>query len=182
MRNAPLMDALRTARSLNLSSWCIGAGAVRNAVWDYLHGYTVVGPLEDIDLVFFDAHKSVQFDREVQTHLNHAHPALKWDVTNQAHVHTWYERDFGTPVTPFQTLHEGIASWPEYATCVGLTITSDDRIQVLAPFGLADLFDLHIRHNPTRASLSVAQHRVRGKRWLCRWPKLQLIGELCNAA
>jgi len=34
----PLMQALAAARGLGLASWCIGAGAVRNRVWDHLHG------------------------------------------------------------------------------------------------------------------------------------------------
>ena len=35
----PLMQALAAARDLGLASWCIGAGAVRNRVWDHLHGH-----------------------------------------------------------------------------------------------------------------------------------------------
>ena len=32
------MQALLAVRSLRLASWCIGASAVRNLVWDALHG------------------------------------------------------------------------------------------------------------------------------------------------
>jgi hypothetical protein len=34
------MAQLRAVRSLGLASWCIGAGAVRNLVWDALHRKT----------------------------------------------------------------------------------------------------------------------------------------------
>lgn len=34
-----LMTALRSVRALGLGSWCIGAGAIRNLVWDTLHGF-----------------------------------------------------------------------------------------------------------------------------------------------
>lgn len=37
--SAWFMPALEAVRSLHLNSWCIGAGAVRNLVWDHLHGY-----------------------------------------------------------------------------------------------------------------------------------------------
>lgn len=33
------MTVLRTVRRLGLNDWCLGAGFVRNLVWDRLHGY-----------------------------------------------------------------------------------------------------------------------------------------------
>ena len=46
-----MMGVLRTARSLHLPDWMIGAGFVRNKVWDYLHGYeNIEVPTADIDL------------------------------------------------------------------------------------------------------------------------------------
>src|SRR5450830_1196779 len=53
--NDDLMEALHAVRSLNLTNWSIAAGAVRSAVWDQLHGYTVATPLDDIDVVYFNA-------------------------------------------------------------------------------------------------------------------------------
>ena len=39
VREAPwFMAALRAGRALGLAQWCIGAGALRNLVWDALHG------------------------------------------------------------------------------------------------------------------------------------------------
>lgn len=43
------MSVLRAARTTDLPDWFIGAGAIRNTVWDYLHGYTVPTPLADVD-------------------------------------------------------------------------------------------------------------------------------------
>ena len=33
-----LMEALRAARAVDPPDWLLGAGAVRTAVWDHLHG------------------------------------------------------------------------------------------------------------------------------------------------
>jgi hypothetical protein len=35
-----MMEVLMTASDANLPDWMIGAGFVRNKVWDYLHGYS----------------------------------------------------------------------------------------------------------------------------------------------
>jgi hypothetical protein len=37
---------------VDLPDWFVGAGAIRNTVWDYLHGYTVPTPLADVDVAF----------------------------------------------------------------------------------------------------------------------------------
>ena len=60
------MDVLRTVNALNLKDWMIGAGFVRNTVWDHLHGYDFHTTLLDIDVIYFDrvdAEKS--YDQEL---------------------------------------------------------------------------------------------------------------------
>jgi hypothetical protein len=74
-------------------------------------------------------------------------------VTNQAAVHLWFERYFGHAVPPLASLEEAVASWPEYATCVGLRLEANDAITVIAPHGLEDLFGLLVRRNPVRVSV-----------------------------
>ena len=55
VRTTPsLLRALEVAREVDAPDWLIGAGAVRNAVWDRLHGFTDPTPPGDVDLVFFD--------------------------------------------------------------------------------------------------------------------------------
>lgn len=55
VRDTPwLLRALRAVRELALPDWCIGAGALRNAVWDSLHGHTQPSELRDIDVAYFD--------------------------------------------------------------------------------------------------------------------------------
>jgi hypothetical protein len=45
-----LMRALEAARRVDAPDWLIGAGAVRTAVWDRLHGYDHNSHSGDIDL------------------------------------------------------------------------------------------------------------------------------------
>ena len=48
------MACLRAARELALPDWALGAGFVRNLIWDHLHQKTVPTPLNDIDLIYLD--------------------------------------------------------------------------------------------------------------------------------
>lgn len=170
--SAELMAALSAARSLGLESWCIGAGAVRTLVWDALHGHASPTPLADVDLVYFAPHAPPRHDAELEARLRQLMPALEWEVTNQAHVHAWFMREFGREVAPLLSLADGVATWPEYATCVGVALDADDTIQVIAPHGLEDLFELRVRHNPARADADTYRHRIASKRFAQRWPLL----------
>ncbi|WP_245213638.1 nucleotidyltransferase family protein [Rhodoferax sp. AJA081-3] len=171
-----LMDALDAVRSLGLSSWCIGAGAIRNLVWDALHDRVVPSALADIDVVYFDADcLAPQQDVDIQNRLVERMPGVPWEVTNQAAVHHWFEEYFGHAVQPLGSLEEAVASWPEYATSVGLRLEADDSITVIAPHGLEDLFNCVVRRNPVRVSVDTYRQRVVQKRYAARWPKVQIV-------
>lgn len=171
-----LMSALLAARELHLSSWCIGAGAIRNLVWDRLHEFSSRSSLPDIDLVYYDASNLMpERDAELQKKLAAMIPDLPWEVTNQAAVHLWYEQSFGQAVAPLMSLEEGVGSWPEYATAVGVSLRNDNSIHVVAPHGLHDLFAGVVRRNPTRASVSMYRQRVSEKRFSERWPRVRVV-------
>ncbi len=170
------MDALRAVASLRLGSWCIGAGAVRNLVWDHLHGYTQPSRLPDLDVAYFDPQDlSSEAEGALQSALQSLMPDLPWEVTNQAGVHLWFESCFGQPVAPLHSLHEAVASWPEYATCVGVTLDGAQNIDVISPWGLDDLFSMVVRRNPIRASARTYLQRVKQKQYLRRWPRVRVV-------
>jgi hypothetical protein len=176
VRSSPeTMDALRLVRSLRLQSWCIGAGAVRALVWDALHDRPSTLTGQDVDVAFFDRNVPARCDAALEDRLRSAMPALAWEVTNQAWVHHWFAATLGQAVAPLDSLEDGLATWPEYATCVGVSLGDDDRVGVVAPHGLDDLFALRVRHNPARASLTTYRERVRTKRFEERWPKLSIL-------
>lgn len=169
------MTALRAVRSLQVPEACIGAGAVRNLVWDHLHGHDRPSALADVDVAYFDdATHDPARDGQLQARLQTLMPGVPWEVTNQAWVHTWFEGAFGHPVAPLTSLHEAVASWPEYATAVAVRLASDDTITVIAPHGLDDLFALRVRRNPARVSVETYRERVRQKAYTERWPRVTI--------
>jgi uncharacterized protein len=171
-----LMRALEAGASLGLRSWCIGAGAVRNAVWDRLHGYTTPSILSDIDFAYFDADDlNKETEDQVQARLQAALPGVPWEATNQAAVHLWFEGHFGHSVAPLTSLQEAVASWPEYATSVALSYTESQAIEVIAPHGLEDLFAMRVRRNPARVSPATYAQRIEQKQYAKRWPRVTIV-------
>lgn len=172
--SAWFMQALAAVQALRLRAWCIGAGAVRNLVWDHLHGFSgEPSPLSDIDVALFDAKDlDPAADAALQARLELAMPGLRWEVTNQAAVHTWFEQCFGHPVEPLVSLEDAVASWPEYATSVGISLDRHGDIRIIAPHGLQDLFEMRVRRNPARVDVDTYRQRILQKRYAQRWPEV----------
>jgi hypothetical protein len=171
-----LMRALRAARVVDLPDWLIGAGVIRDRVWDHLHGFARPAPSKDIDLVFHDP-SCLASDRErrAQSALTAQAPDIRWDVTNQAAVHLWYPEVFGFEVEPLTSSADAVATWPETATAIGVRLLADDSLRVVAPCGLDDLFGLICRRNPRRASVAHYRRRVENKRIPKRWPRVRIL-------
>ena len=71
------MIALKAVRSLTLQDCWSGAGFVRNAVWDHLHGYPANLIGKDVDVVWFDpALTDPDIDRAVDERLARLAPGL----------------------------------------------------------------------------------------------------------
>lgn len=170
------MRALEAVRALHLKSWCIGAGAVRNLVWDHLHGFGQPTALSDIDVAYFDADDlRPETEARLQALLAARAPDVPWEVTNQAAVHLWFEGHFGHAVSALGSLEEAVASWPEYATAVGIVLTEGSAIDIIAPHGLQDLFEIRVQRNPARVSVETYRLRVAQKRYAERWPRVSVI-------
>lgn len=165
------MEMIAAARMLDLPDWAIGAGFVRNLVWDHLHGRTDPTPLNDIDVLFFDPDDlSRTTEHRLQTRLSETMPGQPWSVRNQARMHV------GNGDAPYGNTLHAMSCWLETATAIGVRQSAEGRLDLLAPFGTADLFALRVA--PTEAGLRKRQtylSRVRSKGWLDMWPRLELV-------
>ncbi len=161
-------DALRVAALAGPTGGWIGAGFVRNAVWDALSGVAPsVSGLADLDVVHHDAARDD--DAAFEAALRAARP-LPWSVTNQARMHAAN----GHP--PYRDLADALAHWPETATAIAARLAGG-RIEILAPHGVDDLLGLVVRPTPAHARDPAAvAARLAAKRWRARWPALRIIG------
>jgi hypothetical protein len=166
------LDALQAAALAGPPGGWIGAGFVRNAIWDALAGRRPdTASLADIDLVHHDPRQAAEArDLAIEAALRAARPRLPWSVVNQARMH----EANGHP--PYRDLAEALAHWPETATAVAARLNRG-RIEVLAPHGLDDLMGMVARPSPAHArDPAVARRRVTEKGWAARWPGLRLVG------
>ncbi|MDQ4627504.1 nucleotidyltransferase family protein [Janthinobacterium lividum] len=179
VRSTPwCMQVLHAVAQLGLPDCCIGAGAVRNLVWDALHGYAHPSALSDVDVAYFDAHdSSPEIETQLRQRLATLLPGVPWEVCNQARVHLWFEDEFGYAVPPLLSLDDAIATWPEFATSVGIYLQPDGEIGIVAPHGLDDLFNMVVRRNPARISLDGYAQRLASKDYAARWPRVTIISQ-----
>jgi uncharacterized protein len=163
--------ALTQVRSLGLPDCWIGAGFIRNAVWDHLHERAPSRHTGDVDVIWFcPARVRPEDDREVETALRALNPAVDWSAKNQARMH------LRKGDAPYASAVEAIGHWPETATAVAVRQTAEGSFEIAAPFGLGDLFDLVLRPTPSFAGekRQVYLDRIESKRWLAIWPRLRI--------
>ena len=177
IRSTPwLMSILETVRRCNPPDWLVGAGVIRNLVWDHLHQYQTPTPLADIDVIFFDPQDvRPERDRVVQQQLARRLPHVAWEATNQAAVHLWYEEVFGFSVPALHSSEEAVGTWPETAISVAVRLLATDEIYIAAPCGLSDLFNMVLRRNPCRVTREQFAQRLHSKQIVRKWPRVQVI-------
>lgn len=168
----PFMKDLRLVQQLGLPQWCISAGYIRNYVWDYLHGYKRRTPLNDVDIIYYDKTSlDEESEKSAETYLYQQVNEYQWSVKNQARMHL---RNHDAPYT---SISDAMKRWPETATAIGIRLDQNDRLEIIAPFGLNDLFDLKVRRSPYFLDEDDFTSRFQSKRWLEQWPMLQIVRE-----
>jgi uncharacterized protein len=176
--NSWFMSVLDTVRQCDPPDWLVGAGVIRNIVWDHLHGFQEPTPLEDVDVIFFDpAHLDRQRDEEVEQQLFALRPDIRWEAKNQAAVHLWYEDTFGFAVPPLVSSEDAVGTWPETVTSVAVRLLANNDLYVVAPCGLSDLFQMILRRNPRRVTPEIFRQRLVSKQITRKWPRVQVIDE-----
>jgi len=170
-----LIRVLATARDLALPDWLIFSGAIYQPVWNHLTGRPLEHGLKDYDLAYFDA-SDISYDAEdgvigkVAAAFDAPLKAMV-EVRNQARVHLWFEDHFGEPYSPLSCSEEALSRFTAPAFAVGARLTADGRIEIVAPFGLEDLFSLRLCPNPERPSPAFARTAASAQR---RWPEIAI--------
>lgn len=163
---------LGVVRDLGLPNCWIGAGFVRNAVWDHLHGRTLSPLVGDVDVIWFDAQCGDHVeDRRIEAFLGDVAPGIAWSVKNQARMH------IRNSDPPYASCTDAMRFWPETATAVAARRHGLDGLDVAAPVGVDDLLNLTLR--PTPRFLGEKRHiyedRLEGKGWVSSWPLLRCV-------
>lgn len=184
------MAILRAVAALGLKDWWIGAGFVRNKVWETLFGNKVPTKLNDVDVVYWKPLSEYGLSEEVLiTKIQNEEPNPVWDeenvlteqlirelpeyifeVKNQARMHLWSKS--GHERKPYLSAADAIADWVETATTVGVKLDDSGALVLLASHGIDDLVNGIVR--PTNPELLARAHeRATTKGWFTLWPKLR---------
>jgi hypothetical protein len=160
---------LGVVQALGLPDCWIGAGFVRNAVWDHLHKIPAAPFDADVDVIWYDpCSAEAEEDRRLERRLQAIEPSIIWSVKNQARMH----RRNGD--APYTSATDAMRYWPETATAVAARRHGSDGCDIAAPFGLDDLLNLVLR--PTARfrveKRAVYEDRIRNKDWVRDWPLL----------
>jgi hypothetical protein len=166
------MRMLALVRALDLPDCWIGAGFVRNAVWDQLHGRAPAPPAGDVDIIWFDPHRaSAAIDTQLEQALRQLDATVDWSVKNQCRMHTRNDD------APYASAVDAMRGWPETATAAAVRLDAAGSLEFAAPFGLEDLFDAILRPGPRfhGEKHPIFEQRVALKAWRQRWPLLQIV-------
>ena len=171
------MAALRAVRALGLPDCWIGAGFVRALVWDRLHGYGEPTPLDDVDVIYFDASDTTResgrrHEERLAALWPDGWPPVPWSVKNQARMHA------RNGDAPYGDTADALCHWLETPTAVALRMLEDGGLELLAPLGLDDLLAMRIAPTPhaLEARFAAYRDRIATKPWTRQWPRLEIVG------
>ena len=156
------MGVLRLVSDLDLPDGLLTGGFIRNMVWDHLHGRPMT-PLNNVDVVYYDRDRTDPgIDENLALELSLRSPKKNWSVVNTAR---WSPQP--------GSIESAVARGPETASAVAVAVDHHDRLTVVAPFGLEDLFNGVVR--PVRPELAAeVQQRAEAKRWTKLYPELRI--------
>ncbi|MCM3757156.1 nucleotidyltransferase family protein [Sporosarcina aquimarina] len=159
------LSVLRAVEELHLPDAWVCAGYLRNKIWDVLDDIST--PINDIDVIYFDGDDtSTGIEKKLEKQLKAVLPALPWSVKNQARMH---EKN---GLLPYYSSFDGVSNFPETPTAVAIRLKNNE-LEVMAPFGLSDLFSKYVRPTPSYAENSqlyaVYHDRVSQKCWEEIW-------------
>ena len=179
LRASPrVMTVLEAARDLGLPDPLLFSGAVYQTAWNALTGRPADHGIKDYDLGLHDPDASWEAEdawiRRTAAALPPPLDALV-EVRNQARVHLWFHTRFGgdEPYPPLRFTAEALERFVCPAFAVGARL-GPAGLEIVAPFGLNDLFALRLRPNPRRRFDAGSFGRVTTSA-RARWPELTVL-------
>lgn len=171
-----LVETLARVRALELPDWLVVSGALYNSVWNNLTGKPSGYGVKDVDLFYFDE-SDLSYEAEDGV-IARAAPAfaglpLPVEVRNQARVHLWYPLKFGRSCPRYSSSSESVRYFASKTHAVGVRYGADGQLELVAPFGLDDIFSFRI--TPNRVMDNQHTHETKGARARENWPEISVV-------
>ena len=78
---------------------------------------------------------------------------------------------------PYLSTSDAMSYWVEVETAVGVTLTGDSQMKIIAPFGVSNLLQGTVTLNEKRKKSIDFHHRVESKGWMTHWPRLKIVAQ-----
>jgi uncharacterized protein len=171
-----LMHLLRRLREQHLPQWRLVSGCLYQTVWNVLTHRPRGFGIKDYDLIYFDA-GDLSWEAE-DTVIRRVAAATAdcvgpVETRNQARVHLWFPDRFGCAYPQLHAADESLWCYASRVHAVGVRLEDDDRLDVVAPFGLSDVFSMVIR--PNYALNNAASHTAKAQRAKTLWPGVTVL-------
>ena len=167
---------LEGACSLGLPDHALMAGAVYKAVWNALTGREPGYGIYDYDLAYFDG-SDLSWEAEdaviQRVRPEFADLPVPVEVCNQARVHLWFNEKFGTERAPLRNTEDALRHFASLTHAVALRLDADGAPDLLAPLGLASVFDRVVRPMPGVANPEGWNRKCDSQKQL--WPELDFV-------
>tara|TARA_R110000868_G_scaffold102524_6_gene282373 strand:+ start:3749 stop:4354 length:606 start_codon:yes stop_codon:yes gene_type:complete len=171
--NSLAMTVLERAQAMGLPDHGLMAGAVYQAVWNALTGRDPAFGVNDYDLGYYDASDLGEAAEDV---VIKAGEVVFGDldaiveIRNQARVHLWFGAKHGVTRAPLTSTTDAVAHFASHTHAVAVRLDADGEMELLAPFGLEQLFSLHVR--PVEALADRAGWNAKCVRQHKLWPEI----------
>ena len=171
-----IRETLSRVRALALPDWLVVSGELYHSVWNHLTGRPSGYGIRDVDLFYFDA-SDLSYEaedtviRRAAVHFERL--PLPVEVRNQARVHLWYEARFGSSYPRLSSSAEALSFFASKTHSVGVRFGPDGQLDLMAPFGLDDIFSFRI--TPNRALDNQKTHEAKGARARGNWPEISVL-------
>ena len=158
--------------SLGIQDWWLTSGCLFKTVGNLRSGRPAGQGIKDYDIFYFSEDLSYEAEDQVIKDAAWLFSDIDADiqVRNQARVHEWYPEKFGIAYPALTNASEGILRLPARTAAVGLKRTGDHFLDLFAPYGLDDLWNLIVTPNRTLPILRV--YAEKAARWQQEWPNL----------
>ncbi len=173
-KNKTLKEILTRLEKSNLKNYYVGAGAINQTIFNYLHNFKIDANIKDYDIIYYDEDLSYEKEDLVIKYIKELLKDIDVDVDikNEARVHLWYNKKYNDNRKPYTSLEDAISRWGTTITCIGVRL-EDGNLIVDAPYGLNDLFNMIIR--PVKIDFKEEDYNKKVEKWKKNWPKLTII-------
>jgi hypothetical protein len=168
-----LMHLLECLRSVGLPQWRLVAGCLYQTVWNTLTHRARGTGIKDYDLIYYDSDdpsweaEDAVIQRVAEATRDCVGPV---EVRNQARVHLWFRERFGCDYPQLPAADDSLRYYASIVHAVGVRLEHDGTLDIVAPFGLDDMFAMVIRPNRTLAN--AASHTSKAMRAAAIWPEV----------